>query len=163
MTVSGTFPNTDKTIVYTLTASVNNLTAITATADGNANGVSCCNTYSAGTVITGASISGEIRFSGFPSYAAANAARAYISQNAPFQPVSGSYTVNQQPVAVVQAPNPSFVIDAYFSPPQYQVTATTNLTFGSAGQTQSHSASISKNSGYYVSSGTTSYNYMEYS
>jgi hypothetical protein len=163
MTVSGTFPTTSVTVTYTLTASVTNLTAITATADGSPQSISCCNTYSSGTTITGAGINGEIRFSGFSSYADADAARAYISQSASFQPVSGSYTVTQQPVGAVRAPDPNFVIDAYFTPPQYQVlVGSGGITFGSAGQTASHSAIISKNSGYYISSGTNSYNYMQY-
>tara|TARA_E500000331_G_scaffold46049_1_gene38703 strand:+ start:350 stop:1180 length:831 start_codon:yes stop_codon:yes gene_type:complete len=164
MTVSGTFPNTDKTIVYTLTASVNNLSSLTAIFTGNPDGITGGGSFSAGTYLVGASNSITCRLTGFSSNSAASAAQSYVSQGQSLQPHSGTWNISDSPSfgTSVNSSN-QIVCQANNYDNQYKGTAATTVTFGSAGQSAGYSVSISKASGYYIASSSGSNIYMEYS
>ena len=162
MLVNGTFPTTPTTVVYTLTASVNNLIQLTGSSSVTTANISCCGFFSVNTYMYGPAVNGSIQLRGFADSTAAQAALPYVSASVPIQPVSGGYTVTQSPNLQIQA-DPSggwhVLVNAPGSYVFYALAG--GVTFGSAGQTASLSASISKASGYYVT-GTTSGAYMQY-
>ena len=162
MTVSGTFPTTTTTVVYTLTANITNLTALTAVASNGFQNLTGGASFSAGTYISGASTANgcEVKFQGFPSQAAAQAAVAYVSGSFGIQPFTGNYTLQTSPTVNINEAASEVRVNGTGSY-DWIVGAGGNV-FGAAGQSASLTTSISKNSGYYVSSGSTSATYMNY-
>ena len=162
--VSGTFPTVSQTITFTLTASVTNLSPLTRVFSGSSNSIGCCGSYSAGTFLIGASNDLNCQLQGFSSNAAANAARAYVSQSMGLQPHSGSWSISNSPSFQTSVSSGSTTIGCSPAPGdnQYQGTASTTVTFGSAGQTASYGVGISKSSGYYIASTSGSSTYMIY-
>ena len=162
MRVNGTFPTTPTTVVYTLTANVTNLIQLTGVNGVTNNNITCCGFYPVNTYIQGSGINGSIQLRGFANSTAAQAALPYVSGSAPIQPVSGGYTITQSPSIQIIADQSSGWHIRISATPSYVFYALAGgVTFGSAGESASLSASISKASGYYVN-GPTSGNYMRY-
>jgi len=168
MNVSGTFPTTTTTVVYTLTANITNLTAITAVATSGLQNLTGGASFSAGTYINGASTSSgntEIKFQGWPSVAAAQAAVAYVSGSFGIQPFTGNYTLQTSPTVNINYANPGgaqYEIRVNGTGSYDWIVGAGGNVFGAAGQSASLTTSLSKASGYYVSSGSTSATYMNY-
>ncbi len=162
--VSGTFPTVSQTITFTLTASVTNLSAITRVFNGSSDSIGCCGSFSAGTFLRGAANDLDCELRGFPSNAAANAAQAYVSQSMGLQPHSGIWSISNSPSFQTSVASGSTTINCGPAPGDngYEGTASTTVTFGSAGQTASYGVGISKSSGYYIASSSGSSTYMQY-
>jgi hypothetical protein len=161
--VTGTFPTISQTITFTLTASVTNLSSLTAIFSGSPNSITGGSSFSAGTYLVGASNTITCRLTGFSSNSAASAAQSYVSQGQSLQPHSGTWSISDSPSfgTSVNSSN-QIVCQANGGDTQYKGTAATTVTFGSAGQSAGYSVSISKASGYYIASSSGSNTYMEY-
>jgi len=151
--VNGTFPNTNKTIVYTLTGTITNLTALTTTFSGNVQTGSPYGPDPSG-VYTSPSVSASVRInSTAPQYSAIS---SYLSYSVGQPPINSSpFATNRTVTATITHNGYSSTNVSYSQPDSFQYTGNGSPGFGIGVGTSSVSVSLLKNSGYYITSGST--------
>tara|TARA_S200000501_G_scaffold9167_1_gene8254 strand:+ start:151 stop:981 length:831 start_codon:yes stop_codon:yes gene_type:complete len=146
--VNGTFPSTNKTIIYTLTGTITNLTALTASVSGN---VQTGSTFgpSASGVYTSPSVSAKIIIGSTTSqYSAISSYLGYSVGQPPLN--STPFTTNRTVTGTITHNGSSSTGVTYSQPDSFQYTGTGSPGLGIGTGTSSVSVSLFKNSGYYI-------------
>ena len=132
--VNGTFPNTDKTIVYTLSGSIQ---------AGSPYGPDPSGVY------TSPSVNASVRISSTaPQYSAIS---SYLSYSIGQPPINSTpFTTNRTVSATMTHDGSSQAYPLYSQPDSFQYTGNGSPGFGIGVGTSSVSVSLLKNSGYYI-------------